>query len=140
MRRPLRLVVGISLAVVLAPPLGGSSHCEAPLITEDLVADNRDIGSLDTPAWAFFKAGRLDEAGRAATEVLRTGTRHVSILDYAAAMRAALGDHAGAWRLLNLVPAELRGSVRLASTIDKLRAQVSEASQLRPHALTGGHL
>jgi Domain of unknown function (DUF4331) len=49
MRHPLRLLLGISVAAALALPLRGSSHREAPLITEDPVADNTDVYAFVSP-------------------------------------------------------------------------------------------
>lgn len=49
MRHPFRLLLGISFAAALALPLRGSSHREAPLITEDPVADNTDVYAFVSP-------------------------------------------------------------------------------------------
>ena len=50
-----------------------------------------DIFTDDALAWAYYKAGRLDEAAAASARALRTGTRDDRIRSHAARIRAATG-------------------------------------------------
>ena len=59
---------------------------------------------MDVLASAYLKAGRLDEAAKAAGAALRTGTRDARILWHAAEIRAAQGDRAGALQLMQRIP------------------------------------
>ena len=63
-------------------------------LAEQAAAHRQDIPTEDTLAWAYYRAGRLDEAGAAAARALRTGTRDRRVLYHAAAIRYALGDTA----------------------------------------------
>jgi hypothetical protein len=49
MSRSIRLILGITLLLGLVMPLRGSSHREAPLISEDPVADNTDVYVFVSP-------------------------------------------------------------------------------------------
>jgi hypothetical protein len=44
-----RLLLGVTLLSALVVPVGGSSHREAPLISEDPVADNTDVYAFVSP-------------------------------------------------------------------------------------------
>lgn len=59
---------------------------EAVKLAEEAAAKRRDIFTMDALAWSYFKAGRLDEARKAADAATRTGTRDKTILAHAAAI------------------------------------------------------
>lgn len=77
---------------------------EAVALAEQAAAARRDIFTMDTLAWAHFKAGDLAEARRASRDALRTGTRDARILWHAAEIAGAAGDEAGAKELLGRIP------------------------------------
>ena len=62
---------------------------EALRLAEDTAADRRDIFTEDALAWAYFKAGRLDDAVAALRRSLRTGTKDPTIRAHAAAIEHA---------------------------------------------------
>jgi tetratricopeptide (TPR) repeat protein len=59
---------------------------EAVRVMEREVNSRRDIYTLDTLAWALFKAGRREEARKMAGEVLRVGTTDPTIRQHADAI------------------------------------------------------
>jgi tetratricopeptide (TPR) repeat protein len=65
---------------------------EAVKAAEAVAATRRDIFTEDALAWAYFKTGRLDDALRASSRALRTGTRDERILAHAAEIRAAVAQ------------------------------------------------
>jgi len=65
---------------------------EAVTIAEHAAAARDDIFTNDALAWAYFKAGRTEEAGQAIGRALRTGTKDRDILTHAAAIRARVPD------------------------------------------------
>jgi tetratricopeptide (TPR) repeat protein len=97
---------------------------EAVMLATERLSASRTIWSYDAFAWACYKSGRLSDAGRAAAEALRTGTRNAGILYHAASISLAAGDRAGAQRLLNLLPASAAQPRRIASAIETLQAEV----------------
>jgi tetratricopeptide (TPR) repeat protein len=56
---------------------------EAVKLAEEAAAKRHDIFTMDALAWSYFKAGRLDDARRAADAATRTGTRDRTILAHA---------------------------------------------------------
>jgi tetratricopeptide (TPR) repeat protein len=60
---------------------------EAVKLAEEAAAKRRDIYTMDALAWAYFKAGRLDDARKASAAAMRTGTRDRTILAHAAAIK-----------------------------------------------------
>jgi len=62
---------------------------DAVAIAEKAAAERDDIFTDDALAWSYYKAGRADEARRAMTRALRTGTKDADILAHAAAVNAA---------------------------------------------------
>lgn len=83
----------------------GRNLTEAVALAEEAAATRRDVMTLDTLAWAYFKAGRLPEAREASAEALRLGTRDPRLLYHAAAIVAASGDQPAATALLERVVA-----------------------------------
>jgi tetratricopeptide (TPR) repeat protein len=77
----------------------------AVALAEQAAEKRRDIHTMDALAWAYFRAGRLDEAEQAATAALRTGTREPRVVYHAAAIRAERGDASGARALLGRIAA-----------------------------------
>jgi tetratricopeptide (TPR) repeat protein len=66
---------------------------EAVHLAEAAQADRHDIFTEDALAWAYFKAGRVTDAGAAIRRALRTGTIDQTIRAHAAAIERA--SHAG---------------------------------------------
>jgi hypothetical protein len=64
---------------------------EAVKIAESVASARRDIFTEDALAWAYYKAGRLDDAFAASQRALRTGTRDERIRSHAAQIGAASG-------------------------------------------------
>ncbi len=62
---------------------------EAVKIAETVARTRHDIFTEDALAWAYYKAGRLDEAAAASKRALRTGTRDEKMLARAAVIQAA---------------------------------------------------
>jgi len=58
-------------------------HNEAVVIAEAAVKVRHDIFTEDALAWAYFKAGRIDQARRTIRLALRTGARDREILRHA---------------------------------------------------------
>ena len=58
-------------------------------IAERAAAERRDIFTMDSLAWAYFKAGRTADASRTMTLALRTGTRDPDIRAHASVIAAA---------------------------------------------------
>jgi tetratricopeptide (TPR) repeat protein len=65
---------------------------DAATLGERASMSRQDVMTMDAAAWAYFKAGRVDDALKASTQALRTGTRDRSILYHAAAIHRAAGD------------------------------------------------
>jgi tetratricopeptide (TPR) repeat protein len=62
---------------------------DAVKLAEQAATVRRDIFTMDALAWAYFKAGRLDEAAKASDAATRTGTRDGTIRAHAAAIQQA---------------------------------------------------
>lgn len=54
-------------------------EAEAVTLAEEAARSRSDIFTMDTLAWAYYKAGRLAEARTASARALRTGTRDARI-------------------------------------------------------------
>jgi tetratricopeptide (TPR) repeat protein len=61
-------------------------------IAERAARERRDIFTMDSLAWAYFKAGRMADASRTMTLALRTGTRDADIRAHALLIDAAAGQ------------------------------------------------
>lgn len=83
----------------------GRNLPEAVALAEEAAAIRRDVMTLDTLSWAYFKSGRLSDARRVSDEALRLGTRDPRLLYHAAAIGAASGDRAAAVALLDRIVA-----------------------------------
>jgi tetratricopeptide (TPR) repeat protein len=102
------------------------SLAEAVQLAEQAVASRSDIFTMDTLAWAYFRVGRLAEAGRASAKALRTGTRDARILYHAAEIRAAAGERAAARQVLSEIPApDAMTDVLIARAARTLRARLA---------------
>lgn len=97
---------------------------EAVQLAETAATTRRDIFTMDTLAWAYFGAGRIDEARKASDASLRTGTRDARILYHAAEIRSAAGQMDVARTTLERIPA-------LDSLGDVLVAQAAKALRVR---------
>jgi tetratricopeptide (TPR) repeat protein len=62
---------------------------EAVTLAEQAALSQSDIFTMDTQAWAYFRAGRLEDARAALLQALRTGTRDRRIRCHAAAIARA---------------------------------------------------
>ena len=99
---------------------------EAVVLAEEAVASRRDIFTMDTMAWAYYKAGRLTEARKASEQALRTATRDPRILYHSAEIRAAAGDRAAAVQVLSQIPApDAITDVLVARAVRALRARLA---------------
>jgi tetratricopeptide (TPR) repeat protein len=67
---------------------------EAVRTAEAAIAERRDIFTADALAWAYFRAGRVQDARRAMADARRTGTRDRGILQHAAAIERASENRA----------------------------------------------
>lgn len=67
----------------------GRDASEAVALAERAARDRADIHTMDALAWAYFRAGRLDEAAAAIGQALRTGTRDPRIRCHASAIAAS---------------------------------------------------
>jgi tetratricopeptide (TPR) repeat protein len=67
---------------------------DAVRIAEAVAATRHDIFTEDALAWAYYKAGRLEEAFAVSQRALRTGTRDERILAHAARIRHAVATNA----------------------------------------------
>ena len=83
----------------------GRNITEAVSLAEEAATTRRDVMTLDTLAWAYFKAGRLSDARRPSDDALRLGTRDARLLYHAAEILAASGDRRAAIALLDRIPA-----------------------------------
>jgi len=82
----------------------GLKTAEAVTLAEQGAADRSDIFTMDALALAYFRAGRLDAAAKAAEGALRTGSRDARLLYHAAAIEHARGRGEQARRLLSRLP------------------------------------
>lgn len=97
----------------------------AVALADEAASARRDIFTLDTQAWAYFRMGRLPQAERIAQQALRTGTRDARILYHAAEIAAATGDRAAALDLLSRIPAPgAIADLQVANGIASLRLRL----------------
>lgn len=93
-------------------------------LAKEAAARQRDIFTMDTLAWAYFKSGRLDDAANASAAALRTGSCDARLLYHAAAIRHAVGDSEGARSLLARLPSRAIADVLIAEGVKQLTASV----------------
>ena len=106
---------------------------EAVRLAEDAVKSRRDIFTMDTLAWAYFRSGRVAEARKASAQAQRTGSREARILYHAAEIAAAAGHRDEASRILSQIPApDAISDVLIARAVRRLRARLA----LEPARLT----
>lgn len=99
---------------------------EALKLAEEAVVTRRDIYTMDTLAWCYFKAGRLEEADKAMVQAQRTGSIDGRILYHAAEIHAATGKISVALETLARIPApDAIADVRLGRAVKTLRARLS---------------
>jgi tetratricopeptide (TPR) repeat protein len=104
----------------------GRNSTEAVQLAETAATTRRDIFTMDTLAWTYFKAGRMDDARRASDESLRTGTRDPRILYHAAEIRSASGDTNAALTTLERIPAlDSVGDVLVSQGAKALRERLT---------------
>ena len=109
----------------------GRSLSEAVKLAEEAAAARRDIFTMDTLAWAYFKAGRFDDARSASEQALRTGSKDSRILYHAAEIRAAAGDTGIARELLSQIPApDAITDVLIAGPVRTLRNRLTRSDQM----------
>jgi tetratricopeptide (TPR) repeat protein len=97
-------------------------------LAEEGARRQRDIQTLDTLAWAYFKAGRVAEADHHATDALATGSRDPRLLYHASEIRRALGDHTAARKLLWRIPDP--GSIGDVTIATAVKRRLSERPSL----------
>jgi tetratricopeptide (TPR) repeat protein len=68
---------------------------DAVTIAEAVAARRHDIFTEDALAWAYYKAGRLDDAYAASQRALSTGTHDEALLSRAGRVRAAVERQSG---------------------------------------------
>ena len=103
----------------------------AVALADEAAAARRDIFTLDTQAWAYFKAGRVPEAEQIAGRALRTGTRDARILYHAAEIAAARGDRNRALETLSRIPAPgAVADLHVANGIAALRRRLANSHRL----------
>jgi tetratricopeptide (TPR) repeat protein len=78
-----------ALALFLAEH--GRRMDDAVKMAEAVAATRQDIFTDDALAWAYYRAGRLDDALAASRRALRTGSRDSKILAHASEIREAAG-------------------------------------------------
>jgi tetratricopeptide (TPR) repeat protein len=99
---------------------------EALALAERAAVTRRDIFTMDTLAWCYFKAGRLQDASRAMSQARRTGSVDARLLYHAAEIQLASGDRVGAREVLARLPSSAAsGDVALAAAIKRLQAQLA---------------
>ena len=97
----------------------------AVTLAEEAAAARRDIFTMDSLAWSYFRAGRLPEAKRASEQALRTGTRDARLLYHAAEIFAASGDVAAARATLDRIHApKAVADLHVARGLAALRARL----------------
>ncbi|MGH9200413.1 MAG: tetratricopeptide repeat protein [Vicinamibacterales bacterium] len=98
---------------------------EAVTLAEEAARTRKDIFTMDTLAWAYFKSGRLEDAKKASASAQRTGSRDARILYHAAEIQAASGNAAEARRTLDRIPApDAVADVLIADGIKRLRSRL----------------
>ena len=96
-------------------------------LAENAIAARRDIFTMDTLAWAYFKVGRLADARKASEQALRTGTKDARILYHRAEILAAAGDRSGALQTWAQIPSpHAITDVLMARAAADLRASLSQ--------------
>jgi tetratricopeptide (TPR) repeat protein len=78
----------------------GLDRDEAVRLAVQAAAERSDIATMDALAWAYYQAGRFEEARAASARARRTGTADRRILYHAAAIERALGNDREARRLV----------------------------------------
>ena len=98
---------------------------EAITLAEAGAISRRDIFTMDTLAWSYFKAGRLNEARAAMTQAIRTGSVDARILYHAAEIQAAVGETAQARATLRRIPApDAIADLRVARAVRQLQSRL----------------
>jgi tetratricopeptide (TPR) repeat protein len=64
---------------------------EAVQLAEEAARNRKDIFTMDALAWAYYRAGRVQDAEKASLQARRTGSVDKRILAHAAAIEQALG-------------------------------------------------
>ena len=114
---------------------------EATKLAEAAVTARKDIFTMDTLSWVYFKAGRLNDARTASEQARRTGSRDARILYHASEIIAAAGDHAEALHVLSTIPApDAITDVLIAGPARTLRTRLtrSEATAMPPDRRASG--
>jgi len=74
----------------------GKKIDEAVRLAETAARDRDDIFTNDALAWAYFRAGRIEDAARASARALRTGTQDRELRQRARAIATAAAPHQAA--------------------------------------------
>lgn len=103
---------------------------EAVSLAEDAVKSRKDIFTMDTLAWSYFKIGRQADAEKAIAQARRTGSRDARILYHAAEILAAAGLRGDALAALSEIPApEAVTDVLIAGALRDFRARLTSQPQ-----------
>jgi tetratricopeptide (TPR) repeat protein len=86
--------VGVEKAAFLADR--GIDVAQAVSLAEREAAGRQDVHTLDTLAWAYYRAGRYADALAAEEQAMRLGTRNALFHYHLGMIKNALGDTAGA--------------------------------------------
>ncbi|MEO7134024.1 MAG: tetratricopeptide repeat protein [Vicinamibacterales bacterium] len=99
---------------------------EAVRLAENAATSRKDIFTMDTLAWAYFKSGRQADAEKAMAQARRTGSKDARILYHAAEILAAAGRRGDAMAALSAIPApEAVTDVLIAAALRDLRARLA---------------
>lgn len=116
-----------SLAAFLAEH--GQSPLEAVRLAEQAHAQRRDIFTEDALAWAYYKAGRIDDAAAAMARARRTGSRDRRLLVHAAIIAKAQGNPSGARAL---AAEAIKGHARFDPVLGPLAARLAADTKGSP--------
>lgn len=103
---------------------------EAVRLAEAQAAVRRDVHTMDALAWAYYRAGRLDEAWDASKAARRTGTKDRTVLYHAAAIAHARGDEAARALLDGALGGNEHFDIVAAAQARVLRDELRRAPQM----------
>jgi tetratricopeptide (TPR) repeat protein len=109
----------------------GRHVSEALKLAEEQAVTRRDVHTMDALSWAYFRAGRVDEAWEASKAARRTGSADRTILYHAAAIAHARGDGTEARVLIDrALGGNEQFDVRAAADARALKADVERMAQV----------
>lgn len=93
---------------------------EAVQLAEAEKKTRGDVWTEDALAWAYYRAGRLQDAKEASSRATRLGTRDAQLWYHAGAIKLALGDKAGGLR-------QIKEALKLSPKFDLTGAEEAAA-------------